>query len=145
MRLDEIIRIKSEDFEMYRLHFAKKSNETEPFDVYLRSFDEWTSWHTYRSGERDRFPVPVKYIISFMSFYEEAGTSLFGGIFEIQARDYERDDCYIIRLLPDYSYLIGTLKIRTPNTGKATVCKPSTHFDDIEVVELLPKPYKSRQ
>ena len=137
VKLKNIIRIDNPN--NYRLHFAKKSDGTEPLDDYMDSFEHWTSWQKW--GTKNRFPVD--YVISFMNFYPKQGSSLFGGIFEVLSRHPENDpsEFYEVRLVEDYKELIGRLIVQTPYTGQAIVVTLNNCYDTIEVLELLPAPY----
>ena len=145
MKLNDIIRI--DNPADYKLHFAKDSSKVgggHPFDAYLASFENWLNWHRYPARDgADRFNR--RYILSFMDFsIVKPGTLLFGGIFEVLSRHPERNDSsqfYDIRLIDDYSYLIGGIVVRKLDTGRSTVMKLEEYYDSIEVVEILPKRY----
>ncbi len=47
---------------------------------------------------------------------------------------------YDVKLIEDYSYLIGGILVQTPYTGQAVVTTLEK-YDAIEVLELLPTPY----
>lgn len=141
VKLKDIIRIDNPD--NYRLHFAKNSDGSEPLDSYLDSFEHWTSWQRWYTG-KNRFPKD--YIISFMNFYPKSGSSLFGGIFKVLGRHWDRvktdpSKFYDVMLVEDYKDLIGRLRIKTPYTGKPVVVTLKNCYNDIEVLELLPAPY----
>ncbi len=150
MKLKDIIRI--DNPAEYRLHFAKDSSKfggTHPLDVYLASFKAWVAWHRYPAHDgANRFPV--RYVLSFIDFYHQPDSSLFGGIFEVTGRHWENlennpSEFYDIKLVEDYSYLIGGILVQTPYTGMATVVTLDGRYDNIDVCEILPKPYKSTQ
>ena len=143
MKLKDIIPI--DNPAEYRLHFAKDScrnGGNRPLDDYAVSFSYWANWHKWYRG-RDRFHV--KYIISFMDFYPKPGSSLFGGIFEVLDRHWDNAEnapskFYDIRLVKDYSYLIGCLRVSTPYTGQQTVITLD-EYANIDVIDFLPAPY----
>ena len=75
-----------------------------------------------------------------MHFYPQYGTFLFGGIFEIKNTYPDR---YEIELCDEYKDFIGRLKVRNIVTKRGSAFNFENHYDGIEVVELLDKPYSS--
>ena len=138
IKLKQIMPI--ENPSMYKIHVAKRSNDGyEPLDEYINGWDNWIGWNTYRGdGKPNRFTR--KYVISFMHFYPQYGTFLFGGIFEI-LKTYS--DRYEIRLCDMYKDFIGRLKVKNINTKRGSAFNFENHYETIEVVELLDKPYSS--
>ena len=65
----------------YKMHIAKYDGKTNPLDDFIENFDYWLDWNKWRSKTRNRFTR--KYVISFIDFYPQKGTFLFGGIFEV--------------------------------------------------------------
>lgn len=124
---------------MYKIHVAKQSRDgSKPLDEYISGWDNWFGWNRYRSEKKNRFTR--KYVISFIDFYPQYGTFLFGGIFEIQ-NTYS--DHYDIRLCEKYKDYIGRLKVRNINTTIGSAFNFENHYDKIEVVELLDKAYST--
>ena len=68
----------------YKLHLAVWNYEEQPLDVFVRSREDWISWNSWRRG-RDDFSRP--FIFSLIRFYPLERKWLFGGIFEVTARD----------------------------------------------------------
>ena len=138
IKLKQIMPI--ENPSMYKIHVAKRSNDGyEPLDEYINGWDNWIGWNTYRGdGKPNRFTR--KYVISFMHFYPQYGTFLFGGIFEI-LKTYS--DRYEMRLCDMYKDFIGRLKVKNINTKRGSAFNFENHYETIEVVELLDKPYSS--
>lgn len=58
-----------------------------------------------------------RYVISFIDYYPQKGTFLFGGIFEI-LNTYP--DHYDIRLCDEYKDFIGRLKVKNINTPRGS-------------------------
>ena len=125
---------------LYKIHVAKKSDDgTEPLDEYISDWNNWLGWNTYRGeGKPNRFTR--KYVISFMHFYPQYGTFLFGGIFEIINTFSDR---YEVRLCDEYKEFIGRLKVKNINTKRGSAFNFENHYERIEVVELLDKPYSA--
>ena len=123
----------------YKMHVAKydSSSKTSPLDVFMESFDDWMGWNTYK-GSKDRFSR--QYVISFIDFYPQKGTFLFGGIFEIMNR---HSDHYDVRLCEEYKEYIGRLKVKNINTVQGSAFYFESHYDKIQVVEILDKSYSS--
>lgn len=123
---------------MYKIHVAKYSDGEQPLDVYINSWDNWVGWNRWRSESKNRFTR--KYVISFIHFYPQPGTFLFGGIFEI-LKTYS--DHYDIRLCEAYKDYIGRLKVRNIHTTIGSSFRFEKHYDNIEVIELLDKAYST--
>jgi hypothetical protein len=134
--LRELISLKS--LEDYKLHFARWNGNIEPLDGWTLDRTSWIKWQEYWPGKND-FNRP--YIFSLMNFYTEPGTWMFGGIFEVIARHSNR---YEVRLCDIASSFVGRLKIRYPYTDRATRVNFEKHFHQMEVGELLPKPFEGQ-
>lgn len=63
----------------YKMHIAKYNGERNPLDDFIEGFDRWLGWNTWRSEKTNRFTR--RYVISFIDFYPQKGSFLFGGIF----------------------------------------------------------------
>jgi hypothetical protein len=122
----------------YKLHLACWNGYDQPLDVYLRSRDEWDGWNSYR-GTRDDFSR--RYIVSFMEFYHERDSWLYGGTYEVLERGGER---YRIQLLPEGRELIGRLKIGLKRPGRAKAFRLENCLEQIEIAEILREPYSGR-
>lgn len=94
----------------YKMHIAKYNGERNPLDDFIEGFDRWLGWNTWRSEKTNRFTR--RYVISFIDFYPQKGSFLFGGIFEI-LNTYS--DHYDIRLCEEYKDFIGRLKVKNIN------------------------------
>ena len=143
MKLKDIIRITNA--EQYKIHVAKTAYGNRPLDVFARSWDEWLIWNSNPDASgRDKFSR--EYIISFIDFYPQNGIFLFGGIFKVLGRNWDKannfnGEFYDIELCEDYKELIGRLKVKGINTGRGSAFNFENHFDKIEITELLEKPY----
>ena len=99
----------------YKMHIAKYDGNSNPLDDFIESFDYWIDWNSWRSEKTNRFNR--RYVISFIDFYPQKGTFLFGGIFEI-LNTYS--DHYDIRLCDEYKEFIGRLKVKNINTPRGS-------------------------
>lgn len=126
-----------ENLEEFKIHVAKYNGEEEPLDVFIDDFNEWKSWHNWK-GYNDRFSR--KYIISFIDFYPQKGTFLFGGIFEVIER-YE--DHYTVKLLEKYENFIGRLKVLGIKSSRGSSFYLENYYDNIIVEELLTERYST--
>lgn len=123
----------------YKIHFAK-SDGSEPLDVYMRDFNEWKHWNEW-SNNGNQFNRD--YIFSLISFYPERDTWLFGGIWEVIARDLANggDHPYTIKLCDDYKKFIGRLKIRYEHRHRNVRNCMEKYFPKLELKEILEGPY----
>ena len=126
----------------YKVHFARKSgNGTEPLDDYIADFENWKWWNRY-SKKRDDFNR--KYIFSLISFYPERDTWLFGGIWRVVEKNFDKVPFpYEIELVDDYSEYIGRLKIKYPYKDRTTRCRLENHFDKMIIKGLLDEPFST--
>jgi len=131
----------------YKIHFARCADGNEPLNVFIADFNEWKRWNTY-SSKKDEFrrkdEFNRKYIFSLISFYPEADTWLFGGIWKIISRDMRQPyNPYTIELAEDYSEFIGRLKIKYHYKARGTRVKMENHFNKMLVKELLAEPFST--
>ena len=97
----------------YKIHFAKWNQKNQPLDVFTKDRQEWQGWQEYRPT-RDDFNRPL--IFALASFYHEPAIWLFGGIFKVLNRYYER---YEVELTNIGAGFIGRLKLRSPYNSRA--------------------------
>ncbi len=125
----------------YKVHFARKSVNTEPLDEYIADFEYWKGWNQY-SRSKDDFNR--QYIFSLIYFYPENDTWLFGGIWEITSRDMSKVPYpYEVRLVEEYNPFIGRLKIFYPYKERGTRVKLENHFEGMIVKEILAEPFST--
>jgi len=132
--VDSLFRI--ENPEDYKIHFAVYSDE-QPLDVFVRSRDEWQGWNSWRGNNRDDFSR--KYIFSLIRFYHQPDKWLFGGIFEVKAKN---KDSYEIELLEKGKEFIGRLLVHYPgpySRGRAFYLEK--HYTKLIVSQIFNKPY----
>ncbi|TFZ57114.1 GIY-YIG nuclease family protein [Methylorubrum sp. Q1] len=126
-----------EDATHFKFHAARWNGEYQPLDVFTRDREEWVGWNRWR-GKRDDFNR--RYIISFIDFYPERHAWLFGGMFEVIARQPVEGPSYEITACEQGSELIGRLKISLElSRGKSF--KFEGIIDDVVVTEVLKEPY----
>ena len=123
----------------YKIHFAK-ADTTEPLDAYMRGLEEWEWWNRFSSGKDD---FNRKYIFSLISFYPERDTWLFGGIWEVVARDFENGGQYpyTISLCEEYRKFVGRLKISYAHRERQVRNRMEKYFPQFIVKEILQEPY----
>lgn len=119
----------------YKLHFARRNEQDQPLEVWVRNRDEWQGWQEYRLARND-FNRPL--IFSIMRFYHERDIWLFGGIFRVLARHQER---YEVELSEIGASFIGRLKLRSSYRERRTRVNFENHYRSFEVQELLREPY----
>lgn len=124
--------------ETFKLHLACWNQKDHPLDVFVRDPLAWDSWNAWR-GNRDDFSRP--HILSFMEFYHEPDTWLFGGIYDVLAREAPQ---YKIRRQPATESLIGRLKLRLKRPGRSKAFLLERYVGNIEVSELLRERYSGR-
>lgn len=76
-----------EDIKQFKFHAARNNGDAEPLDVFLRDREEWNSWNRWQ-GNKNEFNRA--YVVSFMQFYPEDNTWLFGGIYKILGRGLKK-------------------------------------------------------
>ena len=136
IKLDSIMHI--DNCNEYKIHVAKYNRHSNPLDDFIEDINIWYDWNRWRSKKVNRFTR--KYVISFLDFYPQRGTFLFGGIFKI-LKTYE--DSYDIELLDNYKEFIGRLKVKNINTPRGSAFNFERYYNDIEIVELLDKSYEN--
>lgn len=123
----------------YKVHFARWNQESQPLDVWLRDPEEWLEWQTYRPAKND-FNRPR--ILSFMSFYHEPDTWLFGGVFEVTERLPDR---YLIVQTQELAAFVGRLKVVIPYRDRQSRPTLEGVFARLDVKEVLAQPYSGRR
>jgi len=119
----------------YRFHLAKTTPEgNRPIDALAKSEETWLGWQVYRGNAKERFTVD-----KIVSFAQISGNKyLFGGMFNITSRSYER---YEVEYSPRYRDLIGRLVIEyLGNNTRATVFRPTYLYENCQINSL----YESR-
>ena len=135
IKIDSLFRI--ENLNDYKIHFAVWDGEEHPLDVFVRSRDEWQGWNSWRSKKKDRFSR--KFIFSMIRFYYQPDKWLFGGIFEVKARN---KDSYTIELLETCQEYIGRLLIHHPGPGvPGSAFYLEKYYNDLIVSQIFDKPY----
>lgn len=121
----------------YKFHAARWNGEHQPLDVFTRNQEEWIGWNRWR-GQKDDFNR--RFIISFIDFYPERWIWLFGGIFEVIARQPVPGPTYEIVACDRGANLIGRLKISLKlSRGKSF--RYENVISNISISEILKEPY----
>lgn len=126
------------DVEDYKVHFARWNGQHQPLDVWVRDPAEWVGWQEYRGGKND---FNRDYILSFMNFYHEPDTWLFGGIFRVTARHLTR---YEVAMTGEMAPHIGRLKVTTSYRDRQSRPRLERVLGDMHVKEILPSRYSGR-
>ena len=136
MDISQILEI--ENLQDYKFHAARYNNIEEPLDVFLRNRNEWDGWNSWH-GVRNEFNR--NYVVSFIKFYPEEETWLFGGIYKILGRHPEKTaHGYDIELTDKGKELIGRLKINA-KLSRTKAFKLENVYDKLSVCEVLREPY----
>lgn len=124
--------------DQYKIHFAKYDGNN-PLDVFIGSFEEWKLWNMWSNGKND---FNRQFIFSLIDFYLERDTWLFGGIWEVLDRDFEKggEYPYTIKLCDEYKNLIGRLKIKYPHKERAVRNMMEKYFPNLILKEILETP-----
>jgi hypothetical protein len=123
----------------HKLHLACWNGIDQPLDVFVRDRDEWDGWNRWRAS-RDDFSR--QYILSLIDFYHEPGRWLFGGMYRVLSRSRANNaPSYEIEIVNEYEPMIGRLKVRLKRPGRAKAFNLENYYDQIEVAEILPRPY----
>ncbi len=121
----------------YKFHAARWNGEHQPLDVFTRDREEWVNWNRWRGQKND---FNRRYIISFIDFYPERWIWLFGGIFEVTARQPMAGPTYEILPCDRGANLIGRLKISLVlSRGKSFLFE--NLIESISISELLKEAY----
>lgn len=109
--------------------------------MFLTDRKEWHGWNEWR-GNRNDFSRP--YILSFMKFYPEHETWLFGGIYEVLERRNEPNTrSYTCKLLETGKDLIGRLKI-SASVSRGRAFNLENLNAKLTVTEVLKNPYSGQ-
>lgn len=127
----------------YKLHAARDSDGDHPLDVFVRDRGEWLGWNSYWTNKNH---FSRDFIFSLIEFYPEGGVWLFGGIFRVLSRSWvSGPNGYQIEEVPDYSNLVGRLKIKMPTPSRGRAFYLENHYPDMLVNEILREPYSGAE
>lgn len=137
--LKDIWRI--ENLNEYKAHFARydKNTDKHPLQVWVTNRKEWVEWQEYWPGKDD---FNRRYIFSFMDFYHETDTWLFGGVFEVNGIVGQNDSRrYNVKLTEQGAPFIGRLKLSSTYRNRATRVNFENHYCDLIVDEVFQEQY----
>lgn len=127
----------------YKLHLACWNKESNPLDVFVKSWKEWENWNAWRGNIND---FNREYIFSLIDFYHEPETWLFGGIFRVLSRGKNNHShSYKVELVKDTESYIGRLKFRLKRPARIRSVKLEKYYDNIVVSELLKEKYTGEE
>ena len=136
IKLVDILAISSP--QTYKLHLACRNPDyVEPLDVFVTNRQDWVKWNEWRGSRND---WTRKRILSFIEFYPEPGTWLFGGAFEVMER---RIDGYSVAEITDFEKYTGRLIARFHRYQglRGRAFKLESLIDDFTVHKVLPRSY----
>ncbi len=127
-----------EHLQDYKLHAARYNGSEQPLDVFVKDRKEWDNWNSWQ-GTKNEFNR--NYVVSFIKFYPEQETWLFGGIYKILGRRPEKNThSYNIELTDKGKDLIGRLKI-TAKLSRGRAFNLETVYNRLSVCEILRESY----
>ena len=122
----------------YKFHAARYNQIKEPLDVFISDKEEWLGWNKWR-GIKNEFSR--EYILSFVKFYTEHETWLFGGVFRVLgSSNISNNHSYEIEELDSGKDLIGRLKIEA-KLSRGRAFNLENMYDKIIVTEVLNERY----
>ncbi len=117
----------------YKIHLASWNRQDHPLDIFVQDRERWFDWNRWKEKKDD---FSRRYIFSLIDYYHEQNKWLFGGVFEMRARNATR---YELQLVPDSEAFIGRLKLsyfrKRGLRGRSFYLEK--HLDQIKVCELL--------
>lgn len=122
----------------YKVHFARWNGIHQPLDVWVRDRAEWRAWQEYRPAKND---FNRRRILSFMNFYHEPDSWLFGGVFEVLER---LPDSYVVTDTGELAPFIGRLKVSSSYRDRQSRPTLEGVLDRLHVKEVLAEPYSGR-
>jgi len=132
------------DWNSAKFHIAQRSGETQPIDVFTRSFDDWQNkWNgAFHSNHCWNRP----FIFSIIELPTQPNKWLFGGIFKVlshqkKMRNGKEKSFYKVELHTEGEAFIGRLVINWKKDARAKGRMPDTVLPNMSVAELLPETY----
>ena len=136
INLSDIVSINPSE---YKLHLATHNGHKHPLDVFVSSRDEWKQWNAWRSSKNE---FNRQYIFAMMDFHYETDTWLFGGIYEVLARNpIDNAHSYEVKLTEAYEELIGRLKVSLKRPARGRSFKMENYLPKMNVREVLREVY----
>jgi len=140
--LSQIIAI--DNLQDYKIHFAVWNGTDDPLDVFVRDWEEWVGWNSWKGGwsssKGGRNDFNRTYVFSLIRFYPQPQKWLFGGIFEVLKRN---TDSYVVELLDQGKEFIGRLLVQHPGPGvQGRAFKMENYFTDLNVSQILEHRYE---
>lgn len=127
------------DLTDYKFHAARYNQIKQPLDVFISDKNEWFGWNTWRGNRND---FSRKYIISFIKFYTEHETWLFGGAYKVLgSSNVPNHHSYEIEEVDVGKHLIGRLKIEV-SLSRGRAFNLENMYEKIKVSEILKEPYR---
>lgn len=132
------------DWNLAKFHIAQRAGDTQPIDVFTRSFDEWQNkwngaYHSNHCWNR-------QFIFSIIELPTQPNKWLFGGIFRVlshskKIRKGKKWSYYKVELHSEGESLIGRLVFNWKKDARAKGRMPKSVLPNMTVAELLPETY----
>lgn len=150
IQLNDLIPVNPDEYQKYRLHFAKPVFDEENRKRYLplhvlhnqlfeADNDDWDQWQTHMHNSKgERFPSD--FVITFAQYPDNSDTFLFGGVFKIIGRD-KTNDKYNIEWQSEYEKYVGRLVVKVKLETRSVYRKLDNLFPKVLIKEILPSPF----
>ena len=150
IQLNDLIPVNPDEYQKYRLHFAKPVFDEENRKRYLplhvlhnqlfeADNDDWDQWQTHMHNSKgERFPSD--FVITFAQYPDNSDTFLFGGVFKIIGRD-KTNDKYNIEWQSEYEKYVGRLVVKVKLEIRSVYRKLDNLFPKVLIKEILPSPF----
>ncbi len=150
IQLNDLIPVNPDEYQKYRLHFAKPVFDKETGNRYFplqvlhnqlfeADNDDWDQWQTHMHNSKgERFPSD--FVITFAQYPDNSDTFLFGGVFKIIDRD-KTNDKYNIEWQSEYEKYVGRLVVKVKLEARSVYRKLDNLFPKVLIKEILPSPF----
>ena len=123
----------------YKLHLACRNQEGKsPLDAYVSNPKDWLGWNQWRGKKND---WTREYVLSFMEFYPQADSWLFGGVFKVLDR---HESGYRLEEIQAYKKFVGRLILSFHRyqgmRGRSYYLE--NHVNDFRVSQILGTSYR---
>lgn len=123
--------------EKYKLHLACWNGECHPLDEFVADTANWIGWNEWK-GRKNDWTRPR--VLSFMEFYPQTDSWLFGGAFEVVDR---LDDRYNLKPIAFFEKYVGRLLVSFHRYQgmRGRAFNLESYLKDFTVAEILPQVY----
>ena len=143
--LNDILKISKEDIKKYKIKFNINNGYEEPLVVMSESRKKICDWIGWKKSKDD---LSRPKVIAFVRYYTVSDEQwIFAGIYDVEKKDNfnEIQECvgYELKPVEEYENLYGRLVVKYKNNTQQLKRDAEKVINEIEVVELLKKPYNS--